>query len=97
MLRVEFGHFRVTARRVAPVLLFETQMAEAGLNFDWIFTLFRRALQFFDGLVQFAFGGQRNGPRQRGGRRRALLLGGIVKRISAHQLFDQVIIDKKNV
>src|SRR5580692_8021715 len=94
---LELGHLRVGERRIAPLLLFEAQVAQAGLDFDRIFALFGGPLQFLHGIVEPVFRGELNGAGQ--GRRgdRTLFLARVIHRIPAHEPFNQLVVNEKNL
>ena len=96
---VRFGrdHFGVAGGRLTPLLLFETQMAKAGVNFGGFFPAGCRAFQFLYGVVQPARRGELHRVPQGaglGGAQRLRFGGG---GIAPHQPFYQFVVYKESL
>ena len=96
---VRFGrdHLGVAGGSLSPLLLFEAQMAQAGVDFRGFFPAGCGAFQFLDRVVQAARRGELHRVPQGAGFGGALGLGLGGGRIAAHQPFYQFVIYKKSL
>ena len=81
----------------SPLLLFEAQMAQAGIDLRRLFPARGGAFQFLDGVVQAARRGELHRVSEGAGLGRALGLGLGGGGIAAHQPFYQLVVYKKSV
>ena len=97
VVRVGRDHLGVAGGRLSPLLLFEAQMAQAGVDFRGFFPAGGGAFQFLDRVVQAARGGELHRVPQGAGLGGALRLGLGGGGIAPHQPFYQLVVYKESV